>query len=139
MPVAGTPFDFRTPTAIGARLGAEDEQLRLAGGYDHNYVLDRTGDGLAAAARLSDPRSGRTLNVHTTEPGMQFYSGNFLDGSGRGKHGRVHAHRAGLCLETQHFPDSPNHPEFPSTVLRPGDVYRSRTVFAFGVSDGEPA
>ena len=138
-PVADTPFDFRTPVLIGARIGADDEQLRVGGGYDHNFVLDREGDGVVHAARLSEPSSGRTLDVSTTEPGMQFYSGNFLDGSGRGKGGRVHAHRSGLCLETQHFPDSPNRPDFPSTVLRPGAEYRSRTVFTFGVTDADQA
>jgi aldose 1-epimerase len=108
-PVAGTPFDFRSPTAIGARLGA---------GYDHNFVLNRAGPGLVHAARLEDPVSGRTLDVHTTEPGLQLYTGA----------------RTGLCLETQHFPDSPNQPAFPSTILRPGAEYRSQTVFAFGVT-----
>lgn len=138
-PVTGTPFDFRTQAPIGLRIGADDEQIRRAGGYDHNFVLDRAGDGLVHAARLTDPDSGRTMDVHTTEPGMQFYSGNFLDGVVRGKGGRVHAYRSGLCLETQHFPDSPNQPDFPSTVLRPGKEYRSRTVFAFGVRDADTA
>ena len=131
--VAGTAFDFRAPTPIGARIDEDDEQLRYAGGYDHNFVLDRTGDGLAPAARLHDPRSGRVLEIHTTEPGLQFYSGNFLDGTIRGKAARMYGPRAGLCLETQHFPDSPNKPHFPSTVLRPGAEYRSRTAFHFSV------
>ena len=131
-PVAGTPFDFRTPRAIGARIGDDDEQLRNGRGYDHTLVLRRTGAGLVHAARLADPQSGRTLDVHTTEPGVQLYSGNFLDGGIRGKGGRIYAQRSALCLETQHFPDSPNRPAFPSTVLRPGKEYRSRTVFAFG-------
>ena len=133
-PVAGTPFDFRDATPIGARVDADDAQLRHAGGYDHNFVLRRARNGeLTHAAHLADPATGRTLDLHTTEPGLQFYSGNFLDGTVRGKGGRVYAHRGGLCLETQHFPDSPNHPHFPGTVLRPGAEYRSRTVFTFGV------
>lgn len=134
-PVAGTPFDFRTPTAIGARIGQDHPQLRHGGGYDHNWVLDRGGrTGLVRAARLSEPTTGRTLEVQTTEPGLQFYSGNFLDGTLTGKGGRRYGHRTGLCLETQHFPDSPNQPRFPSTILRPGETFRSRTVFAFGVA-----
>jgi aldose 1-epimerase len=132
-PVAGTPFDFRTPTAIGARIGAADQQLEYAGGYDHNYVLDRSGPGLVHAAHVYDPDTGRTLDVYTTEPGLQFYSGNFLDGSLVGKSGHVYEHRYGFCLETQHYPDSPNEPGFPSTILRPGEEYRSRTVLKFGV------
>ena len=131
--VSGTPFDFRKPTAIGARIGQDDEQLRYGGGYDHNFVLNRNGDGLVHAARLVDPRSGRTVDIQTTEPGVQFYSGNFLDGTIKGKGGVVYAHRSGLCLETQHFPDSANQPGFPSTILRPGKEYRSRTVLTFGV------
>ena len=131
--VDGTPFDFRTPTRIGERIEADDEQLRSAGGYDHNFVLDDwTGDGaLRLVARLRDPTSGRVMEVHTTEPGLQFYSGNFLDGSDVGKAGTTYGHRNGLCLETQHFPDSPNRPEFPSTVLRPGETYESTTVYRF--------
>jgi aldose 1-epimerase len=132
--VEGTPFDFRTATAIGARIGADDEQLRRGGGYDHNFVLDREGDGLSLAARATDPATGRTLEVRTTEPGLQFYSGNFLDGTITGKSGHVYAHRSGFCLETQHYPDSPNQSSFPSTILRPGEEYRTRTVFAFGVA-----
>ena len=131
-PVAGTPFDFRTPHRIGERIGAADEQLRFGGGYDHNFVLTRADTGLALAARVSDSVSGRTLEIRTTEPGIQFYSGNFLDGSITGKGGTVYRHRTGLALETQHFPDSPNHPAFPSTILEPGKVYRSRTVWTFG-------
>lgn len=130
--VDGTPFDFRVPSRIGARIAADDEQLRRAGGYDHNFVLRRSpAPGLQPAARLHDPLSGRTMEVSTTEPGLQLYSGNFLDGSIRGKGGRTYPHRAGLCLETQHFPDSPNHADFPSTILRPGERYASSTVFAF--------
>lgn len=132
-PVAGTPFDFRQPTRIGASIGRDDEQLRYAGGYDHNFVLSRPNGGLSPAARLADPLSGRVLEVSTTEPGLQFYSGNFLNGSARGKAGRMYTHRTGLCLETQHFPDSPNQPHFPETILRPGAEHRSRTRFAFGV------
>jgi aldose 1-epimerase len=132
-PVEGTPFDFRKATGIGARIAQAHEQLKHGRGYDHNFVLTRGGDGLQAAARLVDPKSGRTLDVSTTEPGVQFYSGNFLDGTLTGKGGRVYGHRAGLCLETQHFPDSPNKPAFPSTILRPGQEYRSTTVFRFGV------
>ncbi len=132
--VAGTPFDFRTPTAIGARIGQDHRQLRFGGGYDHNFVLQREGTGLAHAARVVEPTTGRTLDIYTTEPGIQFYSGNFLDGTITGKGGQVYGHRFGFCLETQHYPDSPNHPQFPSTILRPGDEYRSRTVFAFGVA-----
>jgi aldose 1-epimerase len=132
-PVTGTPFDFRTSTAIGARISDTDVQLKIAGGYDHNFVLNRKGDGMAHAARVVEPVSGRTLDVSTTEPGIQFYTGNFLDGSITGKGGHVYRHRNGFCLETQHFPDSPNQKSFPSTILRPGSEYRSRTVYTFGV------
>jgi len=136
--VAGTPFDFRRPTAIGARINESDAQLRFGRGYDHNWVLDRDrvagADSLVHAARLEDPSSGRVLDVSTTEPGIQFYSGNFLDGTVKGKAGHAYGHRTGLCLETQHFPDSPNHPNFPSTVVRPGQRYQSRTVFKFSRS-----
>jgi len=132
-PVEGTPFDFRAPTAIGARIGAADRQLEFGGGYDHNFVLSRGGDALAHAAHVYEPTTGRTLDVYTTEPGLQFYSGNFLDGSLVGKSGHVYEHRYGFCLETQHYPDSPNQPAFPSTILRPGEEYRSRTVLKFGV------
>ena len=131
--VAGTPFDFRKPTAIGARIAEPNEQLKIAGGYDHNFVLDRKGAGQARAAHVVEPTSGRTLDVTTDQPGVQFYSGNFLDGTITGKGGRVYGHRFGFCLETQHFPDSPNHPSFPSTILHPGKPFNSRTVFTFGV------
>ena len=133
IPVAATPFDFREPTRIGAHIDDPDPQLRQAGGYDHNFVLKRTGPGLEWAARVFEPTSGRTLTITTTEPGVQFYSGNALS-SIAGKAGHVYQTRYGFCLETQHFPDSPNHLDFPSTILRPGETYRSRTVFAFGVT-----
>lgn len=138
-PVAGGPFDFRTPTAVGARIATDDEQLHRGRGYDHNFVLRREAEaGLVHAARVVEPMSGRTLDVYTTEPGLQFYSGNSIGlgsiGGVTGKAGRVYGPRAGLCLETQHFPDSPNQPGFPSTILRPDAPYRSRTVFAFGVT-----
>ena len=130
--VAETAFDFRKPMRIGTRIDDGDEQLRHAGGYDHNFVLRRSSSGeVHPAARLHDPHTGRTLHLSTTEPGLQFYSGNFLDGSIRGKGGAAYAHRAGLCLETQHFPDSPNHPQFPATTLRPGARYASSSVFRF--------
>jgi len=131
--VAGTAFDFRSPTPIGARIGEDDPQLQYGKGYDHNFVLNRTGPGIVHAVHVREPNTGRTLDISTTEPGLQFYSGNFLDGTITGKAGHVYGHRSGFALETQHFPDSPNHPSFPSTILRPGKEYRSRTVFVFGV------
>jgi aldose 1-epimerase len=134
-PVAGTPFDFRMPTAIGARIGQPDSQLKNGGGYDHNFVLNRSDSGLSLAARVVDPETGRIMTVSTTQPGVQFYTGNFLDGSITGKGGHRYPKRYGFCLETQHFPDSPNHADFPSTILRPGAEYRSRTVFAFSVQE----
>lgn len=134
-PVTGTPFDFTTPTPIGARIDAENEQLANGGGYDHNFVLNRQDEGLVLAARVTEPTTGRILEIRTTEPGLQFYSGNFLDGSIQGKSGQVYDHRYGFCLETQHYPDSPNQAGFPSTILRPGEEYRSRTVFAFGTTE----
>jgi len=130
--VTGTPFDFRQATAIGARIDADDRQLENGTGYDHNWVLNRTGPGLVHAARLVDRTSGRTLDVSTTEPGVQFYAGNFLDGTITGKAGRVYKRRYGLCLETQHFPDSPNHPTFPSAIVRPAERCESKSGFAFG-------
>jgi aldose 1-epimerase len=133
-PVAGTPFDFRTQTPIGERIGAAHEQIAHGNGYDHNFVLNHSGDGLSPAARVVEPATGRTMTVRTTEPGVQFYTGNFLDGTLTGKGGRVYGRRAGFCLETQHYPDSPNKPNFPSTVLRPDQTYRSRTVFTFGAA-----
>jgi aldose 1-epimerase len=131
--VSGTPFDFRQAGAVGARIEENHPQLKMGRGYDHNFVLNRKGGGLQPAARVVHPGSGRTLDVATTEPGVQFYTGNFLDGSQKGKGGATYTHRSGLCLETQHFPDSPNKPNFPSAVLQPGETYKSRTVFRFGV------
>ena len=133
-PVQGTPFDFRKPTAIGARINNDHPQLKAGLGYDHNWVLNRTGTGLELAARVREPKTGRTLEISTTEPGIQFYAGNFLDGKLTGKGGAVYKHRTGFCLETQHYPDSPNQPRFPPTTLRPGAEYKTRTVFTFGVS-----
>jgi aldose 1-epimerase len=130
-PVAGTPFDFREPHKIGERIAADDEQLRLGNGYDHNFVLKGADGNLRLAAQVTEPRSGRILQVYTTEPGVQFYCGNFLDGSLHGKGGKVYQRRYGFCLETQHFPDSPNKPEFPSTLLHPGSTYRTSTVYRF--------
>ena len=136
-PVAGTPFDFREPTPIGARIDADNRQLEYGGGYDHNFVLaDRPSDTLRLAARLYEPDTGRLLTVRTTEPGVQFYSGNFLDGSFAGD-GEAYDRREGLALETQHFPNSPNEPDFPSTILRPGEEYTTRTVYEFSVRDAE--
>lgn len=130
--VKGTPFDFLHSTAIGARINDDNEQLKFGRGYDHNWVLDAGAKhSLSLAARAYDPESGRVLEVLTTEPGIQFYSGNFLDGSITGKDGKFYKHRYAFCLETQHFPDSPNHPDFPTTVLKPGEHYHSTTVFRF--------
>jgi aldose 1-epimerase len=133
-PVDGTPMDFRKPTAIGARINQDTVQLKYGKGYDHNWVLSRKGEGLQLAARVTEPKTGRTLEITTTEPGIQFYAGNFLDGTITGKSGHVYKHRNGFCLETQHYPDSPNKPNFPSTILKPGQEYRSKTVFTFGVA-----
>lgn len=129
--VEGTPFDFRTPTAIGARIDADDEQVKNGLGYDHNFVLSDTDSGLKLAARVYDRTSGRIMEVTTNEPGIQFYAGNFLDGSLTGKGGQVYPYRSGFCLETQHFPDSPNQPTFPTTILRPGELYATQTVYSF--------
>jgi aldose 1-epimerase len=131
--VVGTPLDFRKPTAIGARINDKNEQLKIGGGYDHNWVLNEAGDGLHVAAKVYDPASGRTLTVMTTQPGVRFYSGNFLDGTKTGKFGVAYPKYAGFCLETQHFPDSPNKAKFPSTLLKPGETMHTETVFTFGV------
>jgi aldose 1-epimerase len=135
-PVAGTPFDFRQPTAIGARIDQKNPQLVNGGGYDHTFVLNRAAGatGLVHAAHVMDSTSGRTLDIETTEPGVQFYTGNFLDGKVVGKRGHAYPRRGAFCLETHHYPDSPNKPQFPSTILRPGETYRSQTVFTLGVS-----
>ncbi len=129
--VEGTPFDFRRPVAIGARINQADEQIKFGGGYDHNYVLTGGGGALSLAAVVREPKTGRVMEVLTTEPGIQFYSGNFLDGTLTGKGGKVMSRRSGFCLETQHYPDSPNKPQFPSTVLKPGQEYQSTTVYRF--------
>ena len=130
--VAGTPFDFRKPTAIGARIGQNDEQLKLGKGYDHNFVLDKKKPGsMTLAARVVEPQNGRVMEVWTTEPGIQFYSGNFLDGTVHGKSGQAYGLRLGLCLETQHFPDSPNRASFPTTLLKPRERYHTTTVYRF--------
>ena len=133
-PVAGTPFDFTKPTPIGQRIHDNNEQLNIAGGYDHNFVLNGANGTLKLAAKVTDPKSGRVLTVSTTEPGVQFYSGNFLDGSYSGRAGVKYQKNSGLCLETQHFPDSPNQPAFPTTELKPGQTMHSETVFAFSVA-----
>ncbi len=131
-PITGTPMDFTKPTAIGARIDQEDEQLGFAGGYDHNFVINQEeGQGPSLVARVHEPTTGRVMEVYSTEPGVQFYSGNFLDGSITGKSGHVYARRTGFCLETQHYPDSPNKPEFPSSILKPGETYESRTIYKF--------
>jgi aldose 1-epimerase len=132
-PVEGTPFDFRTPHVIGERIDQDTEQLRLAKGYDHNWVLDNQSGKLAVAAVAYDPTSGRTLEVSTTEPGVQFYTANNMKGTILGKQGKTYAFRTAFCLETQHFPDSPNHPNFPSTELKPGQRYDTVTIFRFGM------
>ena len=129
--VRGTPFDFTTAHRIGERIDAADEQLKFGGGYDHNFVIDRKGAALELAATVFEPTTGRVLEVLTTEPGLQFYSGNFLDGTLVGKSGKPYVYRSAFVLETQHYPDSVNQPEFPSTVLRPGAAYKSSTVFRF--------
>jgi aldose 1-epimerase len=132
-PVENTPFDFRTPTAIGARLGQEDEQLKFGGGYDHNWVIKKEFGKLELMARVTEPESGRVLEVLSTEPGLQFYSGNFLDGTITGKGGWVYEHRAAFTMEPQHYPDSPNKPDFPSTELKPGQVYHNTIIYRFAI------
>ncbi len=130
----GSPLDFRLPTVIGERINGDDEQLVLGGGYDHNFVLHTDGWGeLRKAATVTEATSGRCMNVYTTQPGIQFYAGNMMPETITGKGGKVYPQRSGLCLETQHFPDSPNQPNFPTSVLRPGEEYDHTTVFEFGV------
>jgi aldose 1-epimerase len=136
--VENTPFDFRTWHAIGERVNAEFEQIVRGKGYDHNYVLAKKENELAVAAQVWETTSGRLLEVKTNQPGMQFYCGNFLDGSLTGKRGKKYEFRNGFCLETQHFPDSPNHPDFPTTVLKPGDFYQSKTIYSLNVSAKKP-
>ncbi len=131
--VAGTPFDFTKAIKIGERINQDDEQLKNGKGYDHNWVLLRKDNELSFAARVSEPTSGRVMEVWTTEPGLQFYSGNFLDGKDIGKGGKKYEFRSAFCLETQHYPDSPNQPAFPSTVLKPGEVYKQKTIYKFMV------
>jgi aldose 1-epimerase len=137
-PVKGTPFDFTSPRKIGERIDqSDDEQIRFGKGYDHNFVLNKSGKELTPAARVEEPTSGRVMEVYTTEPGVQFYAGNFLDGSNVGKDGKVYKHRYGFCLETQHFPDSPNkqdNKDFPSVVLRPGEKFTSQTFYRFSTT-----
>jgi len=132
-PVEGTPFDFREPVAIGARIDADDPQLKAGGGYDHNLVIRGKPGELRPAVRVVEPKTGRVLEMSTTQPGVQFYSGNFLDGTVAGRSGGHYGRRSGFCLEAQHFPDSPNHPEFPSVVLEPGQTYRQTTIYRFDV------
>ena len=131
VPVAGTPMDFTKPTKIGARIDADFEQLKFGLGYDHNWVLNKKGSEMSLAASVYEPASGRYMEILTNEPGIQFYAGNFLDGTITGKEGKVYKHRYAFCLETQHYPDSPNKPEFPSTTLRPGQTYKTTTIHKF--------
>jgi aldose 1-epimerase len=131
--VSNTPFDFKTPTTVGSRIDKKDQQLEFGRGYDHCWVLNQSSDTLALAATLHDPANGRVMSVYTTEPGIQFYSGNFLDGSLTGKFNAVYKKRYGLCLETEHFPDSPNQKTFPAVILNPGEAYKTETVYAFTV------
>jgi aldose 1-epimerase len=132
--VEGTPFDFRTPVAIGARINENNQQLKFGNGYDHNFVLATPSDtALTFAAKVTEPASGRTMEVYTNEPGIQFYGGNFLTGKETGKYGKVYPYRGAFCLETQHYPDSPNKPQFPSTILEPGQEYYSICIYKFGI------
>jgi aldose 1-epimerase len=133
-PVDGTPFDFRTPTAIGARINQDDEQLKFGKGYDHNWVINKPMGQFGLMARVTEPTTGRVLEVMSDQPGLQFYSGNFLDGTLKGKGGWVYQFRAAFCMEPQHYPDSPNQPQFPSVVLKPGQVYRNTIVYKFSTS-----
>jgi aldose 1-epimerase len=132
-PVKGTPFDFTKPTAIGARINNDNTQLKYGKGYDHNWVLNKKDEEMSLAATVYAPQTGRVLTIYTNEPGIQFYSGNFLDGTITGKDGKVYKHRYAFCLETQHFPDSPNKPNFPSTTLRPGETYKTTTINKFSI------
>ena len=129
--VKGTPFDFRKPTAIGERISQPDQQLQFGGGYDHNWIADKLPGHLGVVAKVEEPKSGRVMEVLSTEPGVQFYTGNFLDGTLVGKSGKPYAFRNGFCLEPQHYPDSPNHPEFPSVVLKPGQTYKNTIIYRF--------
>jgi aldose 1-epimerase len=133
MRVAGTPFDFRKPTAIGLRIGSSNQQIQYGPGYDHNFVLNRKGAGSMLAVEVYAPKTGRVLDVYTDQPGVQFYTGNFLDGTIVGRGGKPYVRRGAIALETQHFPDSVNHPQFPSTILRPGQVYHTVTMYKFGI------
>ncbi|MHC4961034.1 MAG: aldose epimerase family protein [Planctomycetota bacterium] len=135
--VKDTPFDFTTPKAIGRDIGQENLQLKFGGGYDHNFVLNKSNpvDGMTLAATVHEPTSGRFMEVLTEEPGAQFYCGNFLDGRLKGKAGKPYVYRGGFCLETQHYPDSPNQPDFPSTFLRPGQTYKTKTIYRFSVKN----
>jgi aldose 1-epimerase len=130
-PVEGTPFDFRTATAVGARINADDEQIKFGNGYDHNWVINKPLGKLGLVARVTEPTTGRIMEVLSTEPGVQFYTGNFLDGSITGKGGQVYQRRSGLCFEPQHYPDSPNHPQFPSAELKPGQTYQNTILYRF--------
>lgn len=132
-PVKGSPMDFTNPTAIGDRIDDACDQLKFGAGYNHNWVLNRTGDGVSLAARVVEPTTGRVMEVLTTEPGVQFYSANYLDGTGKG--GAVYPRRSAFCLETQHYPDFPNQPNFPLTVLRPGEKYKTTTIHKFLVKN----
>ena len=132
--VAGTPFDFRQPHTIGERINENNEQLVLAHGYDDNFILNRTGPGLSLAARVTEPSTGRVMEVLTTQPALQFYTGNFLDGTIHGNGGKVYGRRSAFCMETQHYPDSPNQPSFPSTELKPGETYHETTVYRFSTT-----
>ncbi len=134
-PVEGTPFDFTESTAIGARINNENQQLNHGSGYDHNWVLNKEDrNTMTLAAKVTEPESGRKMKIYTTEPGLQFYTGNFLDGSVTGKKGKPYEHRTAFCMETQHYPDSPNNPDFPTTVLKPGEIYHTISVYEFGVT-----
>jgi aldose 1-epimerase len=133
LPVAGTPFDFRTPATIGSRVNASDEQIKFGGGIDHNWVINHPTGELDLDARVTEPTTGRVLEVWSTEPGLQFYSGNFLDGTITGKGGQLYPYRGAIALEPQHFPDSPNRPEFPSVVLKPGEIYHNTIIYKFSV------